>query len=202
MSERSNNWTTANLLTAARILLIAPFVYLIGKGHFGLALLVFFIASVTDFIDGYLARNFGQQSALGQLLDPLADKLLTTAGFIIMAIPREGFPSIPVWLAVAVVGRDVIILLGSLVVYLTIRFTGFKPTWLGKINTFLEMGLVVIFLGFHTAGRLTFLLPFCYVIVLASVLASGASYLLEGISIFKNHRKARSKLPLSSDQGI
>jgi cardiolipin synthase len=200
MPERSKNLTAANLVTAIRIALTVPFLYLIGRGQFGLALLIFFIASVTDFIDGYLARNFGQQSPLGQLLDPLADKLLTTAGFIVMAIPHEGFPSIPVWLAVAVVGRDVLISLGSLVIYLTTRFTEFKPTILGKVNTFLEMGLIVVFLGFHPAGKLTSLLPLCYAIVLTSVLASGASYVMEGVSIVKNWRK--SKLPLSSDQGI
>src|SRR5688572_29962718 len=108
-------WTVANILTLFRIALILPFLYMIREGSFGQALLIFFVASVTDFADGYVARNYGQQTPLGRFLDPLADKLLTTVGFVVMAIPHPGFPSIPVWLAAAVVGRDLVILAGSLI---------------------------------------------------------------------------------------
>lgn len=191
-------WTTPNLLTISRIVLIVPFLYLIQTGRFGLALAVFFVASVTDFLDGYLARKFHQQSALGQFLDPMADKLLTTASFVVLALPRDGFPSIPVWLTVAVVGRDLVILVGSLVIYLTIRFGQFKPSMMGRINTTIELSLIVWFLSFHTAGVLTGILPICYVIVLASVLLSGAGYVGEGVKIIRDHRRKQSALPLSS----
>jgi cardiolipin synthase len=182
-------WTFANLLTLIRIALMAPFLYLIKEGRFGLALLVFFVASVTDFADGYVARRFNQQSALGRFLDPLADKLLTTASFVIMALPRERFPSIPVWLAVAVVGRDVVILTGSLVVYLATKFRDFKPTLLGKVNTFLELGMIVVFLAFHHFEVLRFLLPLCYGIVITSVAVSGIEYIAQGIRILRTRRK-------------
>lgn len=183
-------WTVANLLTLFRIALTLPFLYLINEGRFGLALLVFFVASVTDFADGYVARKFNQQSPLGRFLDPLADKLLTTASFIVMALPHAGFPSIPVWLAVSVVARDLIILAGSLVVYLATGFKEFKPTLLGKVNTFLELGLIVVFLTFHTTGQLIFLLPLCYGIVITSVLLSGIEYIIQGVTILAGHRKA------------
>lgn len=184
-------WTVANLLTLFRIALIIPFLYKIKEGAFGQALLIFFIASVTDFADGYVARKYAQQTPLGRFLDPLADKLLTTAGFVVMAIPHPGFPSVPVWLAVVVVGRDLIILSGSLVVYLLTGFKDFKPTLLGKVNTFLELGLIVVFLGFHSAGILVFLLPLCYAIVLVSVVASGGQYILEGARIIRDHYRLR-----------
>lgn len=189
-SEGSRWWTAANLLTAFRIVLTLPFLYLIKEGRFGLALLVFFVASVTDFADGYVARKFNQQSSLGRVLDPLADKLLTTSSFIVMALPHEGFPSIPVWVAVAVIARDAIILFGSLVVYLVTGFKEFKPTLLGKVNTFLELGLIVVFLAFYTSGQLIFLLPLCYAIVITSVVSSGVEYLKRGISILVRHHKA------------
>ncbi|MGA9771389.1 MAG: CDP-alcohol phosphatidyltransferase family protein [Blastocatellia bacterium] len=188
-ASRSQVWTVANLLTFLRILLMIPFLYLIKEGGFGRALIVFFIASLTDFADGYIARRFNQQSALGRILDPLADKLLTTASFIVMALPHSGFPSIPVWLAVAVIARDVIILTGSLVVYLTTGFKEFKPTLLGKVNTFLELGLIVVFLTFHHFGILRFLLPLCYAIVITSVAVSGVEYVAQGIRILKAQRK-------------
>jgi cardiolipin synthase len=189
-SQGSSWWTAANLLTLFRIALTLPFLYLINEGRFGLALLVFFVASVTDFADGYVARKFNQQSSLGRVLDPLADKLLTTASFIVMALAHKGFPSIPIWLAAAVVARDVIILLGSLVVYLLTGFKEFKPTLLGKVNTFLELGLIVVFLTFYTSGQLIFLLPLCYGIVITSVILSGGEYVMQGINILMGHRKA------------
>jgi cardiolipin synthase (CMP-forming) len=188
MTKRASNLTTANLLTVCRILLIPPFLYLIFSGGFGLALLVFFIASLTDFADGYIARRFDQQSKLGRVLDPAADKLLTTASFVVMALPHEGLPSIPVWLAVAVVSRDLLILIGSLAVYLSTGFKEFKPTYLGKINTFLELGLIVVFLAFHTAGLLISLLPGCYFLVLLSVVASLTEYIVVGLLILRRNQ--------------
>jgi cardiolipin synthase (CMP-forming) len=186
----SKLWTAANLITLFRIALTLPFLYLIREGHFGFALLVFFIASVSDFADGYVARKFNQQSPLGRFLDPLADKLLTTASFIVMALPHTGFPSIPVWLAVSVIARDLVILLGSLTVYLATGFKEFKPTFLGKVNTFLELGLIVVFLAFHTTGQLIFLLPLCYAIVITSVIVSGIEYMIQGVVILLGRLKS------------
>ena len=170
---------------------MVPFLYLIDEGRFGVALAVFFLASLTDFFDGYVARKYNQYSRLGRFLDPLADKLLTTAGFVVMAIPHPRFASIPVWLAAAVVGRDLVIVLGALVVFRLTKFKDFKPTLLGKINTLVELGLIVWFLVFHTTGRLIFLLPFLYAIVIASVVTSGAEYVIRGAGILITHRRVR-----------
>ena len=190
--ETSRTWTPANILTAFRMLLTLPFLYLVKQGRFGTALLVFFIASLTDFFDGYVARRFNQQSPLGRFLDPLADKLLTTATYIVMAIPHEGFPSIPLWLAAAVVGRDIVILIGSLLVYLVTRYKGFKPTLLGKVNTFVELGLVVWFLVFNTTGEFVYLLSGMYAVVIISILGSGLEYVVQGCVILAEHKKDQS----------
>lgn len=186
----SDVFTFANLLTFFRILLIAPFLVYIYQGRFGAALLVFFLASLTDFFDGYVARKFNQQSKLGQTLDPAADKILTTASFIVMALPHPGFPSIPVWLAIVVVGRDVVILLGSWIIYQLTKFKDFKPTTSGKVNTFLELGLIVWFLWFNWMGRFTKILPLCYLIVLGSVIVSAASYVQLGVKVLREYRQA------------
>ena len=184
-AERMGWWTVPNLLTLFRILLTIPFLYFVNEGRFGIALAVFFLASLTDFADGFLARRLKQQSSLGRFLDPLADKLLITAAFVVMAVPHAEFASIPVWLAIVVVGRDVVIVLGALVVYSITKFKEFTPTLLGKINTFTELGLIVLFLVFHTTGRLIFLLPFMYMIVAASVALSGIEYLVRGANILR-----------------
>lgn len=190
--ERTGPWTVPNLLTMFRIALTLPFLYLVNEGRFSIALAVFFLASLTDFADGFLARRLKQHSRLGRFLDPLADKLLITAAFVVMAVPHSQFASIPVWLAVAVVGRDVVIVLGSLLVYSLTRFREFKPTLLGKMNTFAELGLIVWFLVFHTTGRLIFLLPFLYAIVAASVVVSGTEYVILGASILRRRSHAPS----------
>ena len=185
--DETGPWTLPNLLTLCRIALTIPFMILINQGRFGTALAVFFLASVTDFADGFLARRRNQRLRVGRFLDPLADKLLINAAFVILALPHTQFASIPLWLAFVVVGRDLLIVLGSLIVYLLTRFKQFKPSLLGKINTFAELGLIVWFLVFHTTGRLIFLLPFLYAILAVCIAASGVEYIIRGVMIAKQH---------------
>ena len=182
-------WTLANLLTLLRIALLAPFLYWVKEGRFGLAVIIFFIAGITDFFDGYVARRFNQQSAFGRFLDPAADKLLTTASYIVMALPRAGFEPIPLWLVAAVIGRDIFILFGSLVVYLLTRYKGFKPTMLGKWNTFLEIGLIFWFIIFNHFDVMKFLLPIMYGLVITSVIASTIEYVWMGARILRRSSK-------------
>ncbi|MEN3333571.1 MAG: hypothetical protein V7641_2936 [Blastocatellia bacterium] len=185
-------WTVANMLTLLRIALLAPFLYWVKEGRFGLAVIIFFIAGITDFFDGYVARRFNQQSAFGRFLDPAADKLLTTASYIVMGLPRAGFEPIPLWLVAAVIGRDLFILLGSLMVYLLTRYKGFKPTMLGKVNTFLEIGLIfwfIIFNHFKLITLMKFLLPIMYGLVITSVIASAIEYVWMGARILRRRGK-------------
>jgi cardiolipin synthase (CMP-forming) len=184
-------WTLANILTMSRIAMLVPFLYWIKEGHFGLAVIIFFIAGITDFFDGFVARRFNQQSAFGRFLDPAADKLLTTASYVVMALPRAGYDPLPLWMAIAVVGRDVLILLGSLTVYLTTHYKGFKPTTLGKVNTFLEIGLIFWFVMFQLEAMkfLKVLLPLMYGIVITSVIASGIEYIWMGIRLLRTQSR-------------
>lgn len=177
--------TVATALTCLRIALTFPFLYLIGLGRFDIALIVFFFAGLTDFLDGYIARRFDMQSRLGQMLDPLADKFLIASAFVVMALPHMGFPSIPVWLAVLVIGRDILILIGAGVVFLMTRFSAFRPTWFGKANTLVELGVIGTFLLFHTTGLFIFMLPSFYVILVVCVLISGAEYVMQGVRILR-----------------
>jgi len=150
------------------------------------ALAVFLIAGATDFADGYVARRFNQRSEIGRLLDPIADKVLVTSAFVAMAVPHNGFPSVPIWLAVSVVARDVLILLGALLVYLMSRFSGFSPTWSGKLTTFAELAVIAGFLLFNSLGRFVWTLPYMYAIVLACVMVSGIEYLFRAVRMLKS----------------
>src|SRR5262249_38624168 len=180
--------TVANQLTAFRILLTIPFLILVSYGRFGLALAVFFVASVTDFFDGYFARRLQQSTPLGRFLDPAADKLLTTASFVVLAFPHGSFSPIPVWLAALVVGRDLLIVGGALTVYLTTGYSSFKPNLAGKVNTFIELGLVVAFLTLNMAGAYDAILWWLYWLVAASLVVSGLGYVVQGARLLSSRK--------------
>ena len=131
-----------NLLTLIRILLIPVFVILIIYKSFSWALIVFAIAGITDGIDGLIARITRQRTELGAYLDPIADKLLLSAGFITLAI----IEMLPSWLAVTVITRDMIILLGILVMILTDIPPKIEPSLISKITTSLQISTILLVL--------------------------------------------------------
>ncbi len=124
--------TVPNLLSLARLLGVPLFLWLaLGPHADGLALLVLALSAFTDYLDGKIARRYGQISRLGQLLDPLADRLYILATVVALALRGV----IPVWLAVALPGRDVLLALTLPV----LRRHGYGPLpvhFLGKAATF------------------------------------------------------------------
>jgi cardiolipin synthase (CMP-forming) len=125
-----------NFLTLIRILTIPFFLVLLAYHLYWEALILFILGGVTDFLDGLAARLMNQQTALGAYLDPVADKLLVITSFVMLGL----IDGIPMWLAVVVVSRDVLIVLGFAVVYLLIEERmEVKPTFLGKCSTLLQL---------------------------------------------------------------
>ena len=124
-----------NWLTILRILLIPVFVTLLVYGRAGLALLVFCLASLTDLLDGYIARSQGRQTRLGAFLDPVADKLLLTSGFVTLTWLKV----IPFWITAVVVSRDVVLSIGVLVIHVAGGTVHPAPTWIGKMSTVFQM---------------------------------------------------------------
>lgn len=103
----------ANKLTISRILIIPIFLFFFLMEYRLIAGFLIVISAITDFLDGYIARTFNQTSELGRLLDPLADKLTMIAVFVALAVNRL----LPVWFLAIIIGREVIILVGALLVY-------------------------------------------------------------------------------------
>ncbi len=98
-----------NILTGVRILLIPVLVVLLmrpGRTAALLATLTFFLACLSDFFDGYLARRWGISTTFGKLLDPLADKLIVAAALIMLA-GMERVPTVPAWMIVVIIGREI-----------------------------------------------------------------------------------------------
>jgi len=150
--------TTANKVTIFRILLIPFFVveilYYVQTGsetHRLLGILSFFIAAACDGVDGYIARRYNQRSELGAILDPLADKLLLVSGIVLLSFDHSPrLESVPLWLTGTIIGRDILLLVGLLVIQITVGKVTVKPNIVGKIATVLQMMVVMwILLKWH-----------------------------------------------------
>jgi cardiolipin synthase (CMP-forming) len=174
----SSALTIANLLTVLRLILIPVFVTAVYYQQFRWALTVFLVAAVTDGLDGLVARSFNQKTQLGEVLDPMADKLLLVTAFVILSLPRFTLTApIPFWLTAVAISRDVIIVLGAAVINMTTGFSQFRPSIPGKLNTFVQIVMIVFFLVANAFNLLTEYLPVIYYATLAMAIFSGLHYI-------------------------
>ncbi|MBI3681583.1 MAG: CDP-alcohol phosphatidyltransferase family protein [Acidobacteria bacterium] len=165
-----------NLLCLARLGL-APFCAVaIVRGEYRLSLALFFLAGITDFFDGYLARRMSWASVWGAYLDPLADKALMAAAYVAMGVAHLA----PWWLVALVFGRDLAILLGAAVLYRRVKQPGFPPSVTGKISTGVQIGSAVAILGVAAELLPLWFAPLGIVCTAAGTLASGIEYMLRG----------------------
>jgi len=165
-----------NSLTLLRILLIPVYIGLLVYQRFDQALIVLLVAGVTDALDGTIARVANQKTRLGAFLDPLADKLLLTSGFVTLSTIHV----IPSWVTIVVVSRDVMLLLGTAVAQLTEIEIDITPTIVGKGTTFLQLTYVVLVIFLSSRHiELAYLHPLLFSVV-AFTLLSGFHYLYRG----------------------
>jgi cardiolipin synthase len=162
-----------NVITLARLALVPVTAWLLWQAAYGPALIVFLSAAVSDFVDGVIARRFDQSSVLGATLDPIADKLNMFVATVMLAWQEL----MPLWLAVAIVLRDVVIVSGALAYRAALGHVEIAPTWLSKVNTFIEFGVLLTVMA-HAADWFdaSAWLPAVFVLVLVTVLASGGQY--------------------------
>ena len=188
--------TVPNLLTVFRMVLIPVFVSLLFYHRFLWALGVFVLAGLTDGLDGLLARRFGQQSQLGTILDPIADKLMLVTAFIVLSM-RSVFPQplpshlpVPFWVTVAVISRDVFIIVGAAAINMTTGFRGFRPSWLGKLNTTVQIGGIAAIMFAPSIPHYTgYYLPSVYAGVFMLAILSGLHYIFFASKLMNEDRK-------------
>lgn len=167
-----------NLITLGRILLVPVIIWAITSGQMAIAFVLFFIAGLSDAVDGFLAKRFNMQSEIGALLDPLADKALLVSIYVALGI----WGAIPRWLVILVVSRDIIIVGAVIVSWLLDRPIPMKPLMVSKLNTVAQVvyaGLVLMALGFDFV-----IWPFDTIlmaIVAVLTLASVGLYLVEWV---------------------
>jgi cardiolipin synthase len=167
-------WTVPNQITLLRLGFLPFFLILVLYEKYRWALFVLVFVALTDAVDGYLARTLHQKSALGAYLDPIADKLLLSSSFIVLAMTKK----IAWWLTVLVLSRDVLLLVVAGVILIVQGYRPFPPTLLGKATTFFEIALVffVVFAAAYPNDRAEGIIQYLGYMVAAFVTISGFHY--------------------------
>ena len=193
----------ANILTLIRFALAPVFAFMVLQNHpFG-ALAVVCLAAATDVLDGMVARLLRLSTGIGTLIDPLADKLLGATAYVLLSLRGFGEANvIPVWLTATVLGRDLVILAGGLVITLARGRQEFRPTVYGKISTVLQVATVFWVILANcvqaSAWRLTpaiaaatspRVLSWFYAATIAFTAISGAHYVSRGVGLMFGRRK-------------
>ena len=199
--------TTANKITVVRILMIPVFVTMaiyygqsIQRGaplewQRFTAIVIFLVAAVSDGLDGYIARRYKQRSALGAILDPIADKGLLLSAIITLSISNwseidPDYGRFPAWFPVLVITRDAVILVGAGVLHLLNGKVQVKPSWTGKVATVLQMAAIAwVMLQLHFLSLL-------YIVIAAGVFTfiSGIIYVMDGVRQLQAEGHAHAKV--------
>ena len=180
------------MITVLRILLVAPTAWLLVEEQYVWALVVMALAGASDALDGWLARRFDWTSRMGAALDPVADKLLVAAMFIVFTVQGH----IPLWVAGIVLGRDAVIMSGAGVYRLLYGPIQFSPTLVSKANTATQIIVVLLLLlglcdfGWLSAIALSLVDPWCFYLLALLGLGSGLDYVFTWSLKALRHRAA------------
>ena len=186
-----------NMLTIIRLLLVFPLVILLWQELYASALLVFFIAGLSDGLDGYLAKRYNWTSVFGSVADPIADKLLMVSSYFVMCWQLH----LPWWIFVLILIRDLVIVSGGLFYHHLFGVKEMLPTYLSKTNTFLQILLVlVVMFGLAFNYDLQVFITWLIYLVTFTTVGSGLQYsIIWGFKAVKNVR-AESSQDANNDQ--
>ncbi len=196
--------TIPNLLSLLRMALVPVFIIAVRYGEPKKAMIIFLAAGITDALDGFIARLAKQQSLLGTYLDPIADKLLLTSAWVVLAIPSIAQPApVPLWVTILVISRDLLIVIVALVLYLALGVRNFPPTVISKVTTVVQVATVVVVLlagiaakeALRLAVALDFLADFFIYLTAALTLASGLYYVYRSSSLVGDRDRAIAPEP-------
>jgi len=183
---KSTFGTLPNYLTLLRIILVPIFVFLLLKNKQAEAFFVFLLAGLTDVLDGLIARVWHQRSVAGLWLDPLADKLLIFSSFFLLSFSEFAQPNVIPWRVFWVVlSRDLLIVIGALVLVIMKRKQHFPPTLMGKTSTVCQVLTVLAVLFLNFLGKEISLLGWLYDLTVLATVISGLQYIWIGISTLR-----------------
>lgn len=179
-----------NVITSIRILLIVPIAMALSGHRTVETLWLFCVAGASDGIDGFLAKRFGWQTDLGGLLDPVADKLLLATVFVMLAL----LGSVPVWLTVAVIARDCIILLGAVAYRIALGPVVGRPSRMSKLNTLCQVIFILVVIGTPQFSWPPVWQTFLGALVFVTVAVSGLDYVLVYSRLAAEHARSRCRV--------
>jgi cardiolipin synthase (CMP-forming) len=162
-----------NLITGLRIILTPIFIIYLLQDRLLAALLVFILAGISDGAEGMVARWFNQQSKMGAYLDPLADKILLVAAFVVLG--AKGM--VPVWLVVMTITRDILILLGVLILFIHQTDVRVKPSYLSKATTLFQLVTIFAVLLGHWIHPVSLVNPYLFWFTGFLTISSGLHYM-------------------------
>ena len=169
-----NSSAIPNIITSTRIALVIPVVWSLIEERYLTAIALFFVAGITDALDGFIAKKFGWVTRLGAILDPLADKVLLVASYLVL-----GWNDLlPVWLVALVIARDLVIVIGFALYNKRIRKVDLAPSLISKINTAAQIILVLVVVIGQVWPQILNSIQMSLILVVAfTTLSSGVSYI-------------------------
>ncbi|MBI9084611.1 MAG: CDP-alcohol phosphatidyltransferase family protein [Desulfobacterales bacterium] len=171
-----------NILTLSRILVSPLLVIFLIRGMYGHALLIFALAGVSDGLDGLLARWLDQGTLIGAYLDPIADKILIMSAFISLAVLGIA----PPWVAVIIISRDILIVIGMVVLSFNHIRVEIRPSLVSKFNTCAQITLVIAILIDRVFSDSLGMLPWLCWVTAGLTILSGLHYIYKGMNIFQD----------------
>lgn len=182
MESKENIFNIPNLLTILRFFLAPVFIYSMIKGYLFITFLLFFIAAATDTLDGFIARHLKIQTEFGRFIDPAADKILMTTAYIIFTIEQPVLHfTIPLWLTLLVIGRDILIVSGCWVLQIFNRKLMVNPIKIGKICTFTQVLTIFLLILFNLLETESVIFDISVAITTFFTIVSGYEYVKSGM---------------------
>lgn len=163
-----------NFLSFVRIFSVPIFILMVLNHNIHWALFLFVMAGITDALDGYIAKKFKKVTELGKFLDPLADKILLTSGFITLTI--NGL--LPLWITLMVVTRDLVIIAGAVVFQVLTGSLKMDPLAISKTNTLMQIILIIAVMVNVTFPLGSFVIQLLFIIVTLTTILSGGFYIV------------------------
>ncbi len=171
-----------NLLTLTRILLLPFFASAIIYNEYQYALILFIAASITDILDGLIARITKQITYFGTILDPVADKFFLITSYILMS----NYGLIPKWLTIIVISKDIIVVTGSIILYFVTHNLKVEPSIFGKVASALQFILIgIVLLSYNVSNAFAVPVPSYYFVAVVTAIA-GIDYVSKGLKM-ANH---------------
>ena len=182
--KKENIFNIPNLLTMLRIVLTPVFAFLLLTDKYLAALIIIVIASITDFLDGQIARRFNMQTAFGRLLDPIADKILVFCSVVALMIKFN----FPLWIGLIIIGRDIVILIGGLLFLKKDKRKAIAPNVFGKISTIFQLTTITIFIVASVYSYYALWIDILLYLTVLMTIVSGISYIIKGYNVLSNKK--------------